>query len=232
MIINPMIPVMYRHTDLNGTIQDCNHLYANALGYSIDEVVGSSILDHATDQTRTELEKMFDDWKKTHATNISYKIQLKRRNGTVIDVVRTVRNTYVDDRVVGVGTEMREASEIKKIQDMYNIDSREGYEDPEILRRSVDYTGTIMDCSESYLKELGYGKDEIVGINLYEHTAPRSRGNMHANMENWRCGVSEDAKIWMLRKDGSEFPVYLVASDEINSNKVVIGRTVSLELIK
>ena len=88
-----------------------------------------------------------------------------------------------------------------------------------------------MDCSESYLKELGYRKDEIVGISLDEHTAPRSKGNMHANMENWRCGRTEDAKIWMLRKDRSEFPVRLIASDEINSDKIVIGRTVSLELI-
>ena len=178
-----------------------------------------------------DLERMFDAWKNTHATNISYKIQLKRKDGTAIDVVRTVTNTYVNDKVAGVGTEMREVSEIKKIQGMYDIKTREDYEDAKILRRSVDYTGTIMDCSESYLKELGYRKDEIVGISLDEHTAPRSKGNMHANMENWRCGRTEDAKIWMLRKDRSEFPVRLIASDEINSDKIVIGRTVSLELI-
>ena len=78
---------------------------------------------------------------------------------------------------------MRVMSDIKAMQDMYNVGAREGYEDPKIMRRSVDYIGTIVDCSQSYLDNLGYTKDEVVGISLYEHTAPRSKGNLHANME-------------------------------------------------
>ena len=82
------------------------------------------------------------------------------------------------------------------------------------MRRSVDYIGTIVDCSQSYLDNLGYTKDEVVGISLYEHTAPRSKGNLHANMENWRHGRRDKSKIWMLRKDGSQFPTLLSATNE------------------
>ena len=231
MIIQPMIPVMYRYTGLNGTIIDCNKLYADRLGYSIEEVVDSSIFEHATDATREDLRARFAIWQKTHMTNVSFKIQLKTKSGEAVDVVRSLINSYVDDRVVGVSTEMREISAIKEIQNMYNVEAREDYENPRIIRRSVDYIGTIMNCSQSYLKELGYEKDEIIGSSLYKHTAPRSRGSLRANMENWRCGLTEDAKIWMLRKDGTEFPTRLVASDEINDSRVVIGRTVALELL-
>lgn len=105
------------------------------------------------------------------------------------------------------------------------------YEHPHVLRRSVDYMGTIVACSQSYLDALGYAKDEVIGISLYEHTAPRSIGNLRTNMENWRAGYRDAAKIWMRRKDGSKFLVLLTSADAKDKNCLVIGRTVSLEII-
>ena len=76
---------------------------------------------------------------------------------------------------------------------------------------------------------MGYERDEIIGISLYEHTASRSQGNLHVNMHNWRVGHNDAAKIWMRRKDGSEFPTHLVATDETDKDGVIVGRTVSLK---
>ena len=50
-------------------------------------------------------------------------------------------------------------------------------------------------------------------------------------MENWRAGYRDAATIWMRRKDGTEFPTILTATDEFNDDGVVVGRTVALKIM-
>ncbi len=229
--VQATIPILYRSVDMDGIIRDCNMHYAMRLGYTVEEVIGASVLDHTTERYRKEMVARIAKWRDTPATNISKKNKLMTKGGDVIDVLQVVRKRYQNNEVIGMDVDMRDVSVIKAMQDLYDVDSRDDYEDPDILRRSVDYIGTIVDCSQSYLDNLGYAKDEVIGISLYEHTAPRSKGNLHANMENWRAGYRDAAVIWMLRKDGTEFPTTLTAADELNEDGVVVGRTVALKLM-
>ena len=231
MNIQATIPILYRSIDMDGIIRDCNMHYAIRMGYSVEEIIGTSVLDHTTEKTRKEMMTRMASWKQTHATNISKKSQLMTKKREVIDVLQIVRNIYENDKVVGMDMDMRDVAVIKEMQNMYNVEAREDYEDPDILCRSVDYMGTIIDCSQSYLDNLHYTKDEVVGISLYEHTAPKSKGNLRANMENWRAGYRDAATIWMRRKDGTEFPTVLTATDEFNDDGVVVGRTVALKIM-
>ena len=231
MNIQATIPILYRSIDMDGIIRDCNMHYAIRMGYSVEEIIGASVLDHATEKTRKEMVTRIASWKQTHATNISRKSQMMTKKGEIIDVLQIVRNRYENDKVVGMDMDMRDVAVIKEMQNMYNVEAREDYEDPDILSRSVDYMGTIIDCSQSYLDNLYYTRDEVVGISLYEHTAPRSKGNLRANMENWRAGYRDAAVIWMRRKDGTEFPTTLTATDEFNDDGVVVGRTVALKIM-
>ena len=232
MKIRAAIPVMFRSVNLEGIILDCNQYYAVRMGYTMEEVIGQSIVDHATDEYKSEVTSMLDAWKSEPATHISKQTQLKTKMGEVVTVLRTIRKKYEVDKVIGIDTELRDVAGIKKIQNIYNISNRKDYEDPDILRRSVDYMGTIVECNKAYLDNLGYTRDEVIGISLYEHTAQKSRGNLHANMENWRAGYRDKAIIWMRRKDGSEFPTMLESTDEKDENGVIVGRTVALKPIK
>ena len=232
MKIRAIIPTMYRSVDLNGTIQDCNGYYTVRMGYTIDEVIGSSILDHSPEENREEVQSMLDSWKQVPAVHIAQQTQLMTQVGEVITVYQTVYKKYEGDKVVRVDSQLRDAAAVRQIQDLYNVKARPDYEDPKILRRSVDFMGTIVECSQSYLDQLGYTRDEVIGISLYEHTALKSRGNLYANMQNWRTGFKDQAaKMWMRRKDGSEFPISLSSSDELDSEGNIVGRTVSLELL-
>lgn len=228
-IIQATIPIMYRSVDMDGIIVDCNLAYAERMGYSVDDVIGTPLFDHSSADSREEIKTAFVAWTKMHAPNISVRIHLVTKDGERIDAIRTFRNRYEGDRVVGMDSSIMEFSAIKKMQDLYDVSNREGYEDAAVMRRSVDYRGTIIDCSQSYLDNMGYERDEVIGISLYEHTAPRSQGNLHVNMHNWRVGHSDAAKIWMKRKDGSEFPTRLVATDETDRDGIIVGRTVSLK---
>ena len=230
-IIQATIPILYRSVDMDGIIVDCNKAYADRMGYSVEEVIGTSLFDHAPEDVRETLKREFSYWKRTCITNVIVGITLVTKSGERIDAVRTYRNRYKGDHIVGVDSSIMEKHEIKKMQELYSVRTRDGYEDANVMRRSVDYIGTIIDCNQSYLDNMGYTKDEVVGISLYEHTAPRSRGNLHANMSNWRVGLNYDAKIWMKRKNGGEFPTQLTASDETDGNGVIVGRTVSLRIL-
>lgn len=223
---------MYRSVDLDGIILDCNEYYAVRMGYKLEEVIGQSILEHTTDDCRQEILDMLDAWKTAPATHISKQTELKTKTGEIVTVFRTARKRYDGDKVVGIDTELRDVAGIKKIQNIYKVHTRSDYEDPKILHRSVDYMGTIIECNQSYIEHLGYTKDEVIGISLYEHTAQRSKGNLHANMENWRAGYRDTAIIWMRRKDGSEFPTKLTSTDEKDEKGVIVGRTVSLTPIE
>ena len=225
------MPVMYRSIKEDGTIVDCNHYYATRLGYRIEEVLGMSVLDHSPRECHDELLKNIEYLKHTDTPPVAVWMELMTKTGETVNVFRTSRVRRNQNGVEGIDSEFRDVLFIQQIQSIYNLDIREDYEDPKIMRRSVDHVGTIIGCNQSYLDNLGYTKNEVVGISLYEHTAPRSKGNLRVNMENWSAGFTDAATIWMRRKDGSEFPAKLTAVNEMDEDGDIVGRTVSLELI-
>ncbi len=229
-IISAKIPVMHRSVDMNGIILECGQRYADKLGYTMSEIIGTSFFAHTPAKTRKDLKASFAAWKKTGNTNVAKKIQLETKDGKAIDVILTVTNRHENGQLTGRDATMFEVSDIKDLQDTYNVGVRSDYENPYVMRRSIDYQGIIVDCNQSYLDNLGYTKDEVVGISLYKHTAARSKGLLKSNMENWRAGYRYNPKIYMQRKDGSEFPVELTAIDETDSEGKILGRTVSLKL--
>ena len=51
-------------------------------------------------------------------------------------------------------------------------------------------------------------------------------------MENWRAGHTTASKIWMKRKDGSEFLTSLSATNETDKDSTIVGRMVALKPIE
>jgi len=64
-MISTSIPELYHSVDINGIIVDCNHAYAERLGYSINEIFGVSFLEHTPEKYRDELRAKFEAWKVT-----------------------------------------------------------------------------------------------------------------------------------------------------------------------
>lgn len=230
--ITASIPEMFRLVDTNGVITDCDYLYADVLGYSIDEIVGTPLLDHTPERCRDELVAFFESCKKTDRTYTVGRSILLTSIDDEIEVMQTVENLYDNERrLVGFSIVMREISHLEEMRKMYNVSARDGYEHKSVMHRSVNYTGIIIDCNQTYLDNLGYSKEDVIGVDMVLHTADRSKNNLTAHMENWRNRIRDTAKIWMLRKDGSEFPVSLVATDERNAKGELVGRTVALRPI-
>ncbi len=228
--IGTSIPELYRSVDMNGIILDCNYAYTDRLGYCDEsEIIGTSFLEHTPEQHRHRLKAVLENWKRAGA-HVAEKIVLQTTSGEEFEVMTSTENLYDHNReLIGSSSVMREISYLEEMRRLYDVSAREGYEHPHVMHRSLNYNGIIVDCNRTYLDRLGYTKEEVVGVSVLHHTAPRSKGNISAHMENWRNGLYDTAKIWMLRKDGSEFPVSLTATDERDLEGTLVGRTVALK---
>ena len=229
--IGTSIPELYRSVDTNGIILDCNHAYAERLGYSLDEIIGISFYEHTPEEHRHRLKASFEEWQKTEA-HAAGRIFLETESGEQFEVMLAVEAWYNHhNQLGGRNATMREISHLEEMRKMYDISSRAEYENPDVMYRSVNYNGIIIDTNQTYLDKLGYTKEEVIGVNLLHHTADRSKGNIASHMENWRNGIHDNSNIWMRRKDGSEFPVSLTATDERSLDGTLVGRTVALKPI-
>jgi PAS domain S-box-containing protein len=109
-------PILFRTIDLNGMIIDCNVLYADSLGYSKNEIIGKSILDHVAKQSIDTLTQSFKQWKKTGSVK-SNEIWLQRKDGTTFPTLLSATNLYDGKgKLIGSNTALRDITEIHEAQ--------------------------------------------------------------------------------------------------------------------
>ena len=98
------------------------------------------------------------------------------------------------------------------------------YEDSPYLYRTIDINGIILDCNKCYADKLGYSKQELVGMSIYDTTAPESLDQMRESFETWKkTGRVDDREVWFRRKDGTIFPVLVSACKLYDENDKLIG---------
>lgn len=107
---------LYRTVDAGGKIISCNKSYAKSLGYSIREVIGSTIFLHVAEKSSDDLKQVFEKWRSTGLVK-NHEIWLKRKDGTIFPVLLSVNNMYDEKRkLLGSNTVMRDISEIYQIR--------------------------------------------------------------------------------------------------------------------
>ena len=229
--IKKTLPELYRSVDLDGTIIDCNDYYAQRLGYTVDEVIGMSLFQHTPEEDQKQMLSFFTSWKETG--NVSNRqIKLMTKNNETFDVLLTATNRYdVHGELIGSITILRDISELKELQALVKLRKYESlYEESPDMYRTVNYQGIIIDCNRSYENKLGYTKEEIIGINLLEHTSSKSTSAMRVNMASWRnTGKGQTTEVWMKKKDGTEFPAMLTPTNLYDDDGALIGRNVVIK---
>ena len=222
---------MYRSTDLDGKIIDCNYKYARMLGYSKDEVIGMSIFDHTPDEHHDAIRTIFERWKERMPIN-NRKFPLLTRSGHIFNVLVTVQDVLgTRGELVRNHTTLLDSEEVHMLQEKVKLSKYESlYENSPDMYRTVNIEGVIIDCNRAYQKKIGYTKDEIIGRNLTEHTADRSISTILIHMARWRrSGICVPAKIWLKRKDNSVFPSKLTPTNLYDYDGALLGRNVVIQ---
>ncbi|MBI5146761.1 MAG: PAS domain S-box protein [Thaumarchaeota archaeon] len=115
---------LYRTVDLSGKIILCNKAYARTLGYSMNEVIGSSIFDHVAEKSINEMKQTFQKWRSSGFV-LNHEIWLKRKNGTIFPVLLSASNIYDDKgKLIGSHTVMRDISEIYTTKEIEGIKTK------------------------------------------------------------------------------------------------------------
>jgi len=100
------------------------------------------------------------------------------------------------------------------------------YESSPDLLRTVNQDGIIIDCNTTYVKNLGYSKEEIIGMSIYDHTADGNLDRMRDVFGTWKGGKTiTNKEIWLKRKNGTIFPVLLSATTMYDGEKVIGSNT-------
>lgn len=246
-------PALKRTINSRGKIITCNKAYAETLGYTKREIIGKSIFEFVPKEGLRAMQEAFETWKKTGVIE-GRKIWFKRKDGSTFPGLISANNIY-DKRghLIGSNTSIRDISEIysahtkleasehqlreqyeklettNKILSLTEQKYRNLYEQSPILLRTIDFDGKITDCNEAYANALGYTRDEVIGMSIYDNTAEKSVQDMKDQFEVWRRTLRVTQKeIWMKRKDGSVFPSLLSGGSLFDENGKVVGRTVAL----
>jgi PAS domain S-box-containing protein len=246
-------PTPQRTINTKGTIISCNDAYAHAFGYTKKEIIGKSIFAFVPKESTAAMQESFETWKKNGIVE-DRKVWFKKKDGSTFPGLISANNIYDNKGIlIGSNTSIRDVSEIytahakleerehqlreqfERLEKANNLLSlteqkyRNLYEKSPVLLRTIDFEGHITDCNEAYTKALGYTRDEIIGITIYDHTAEKSISSMKDEFEEWRkTHHVTQREIWMKRKDGSIFPSLLSGGSLYDEQGRVVGRTVAL----
>ncbi len=245
-------PDLLRTIDLDGVILNCNKSYAKNLGYEKNEIIGSSILKHTADRSYVDLEKGIAEWRASGMIS-NVEIWLKRKDGSSFPTLFSGNNLYDENgKLIGRTVAFRDISDIyaartrieqdeKKINeqndDLKKINFllasaetrfRSLYDTSPDLMRTIDHDGNITDCNDAYALDLGYTKQEIIGMSIFDHAAEKNIDHMRQIFDSWKSGHSiTNKEVWMKRKDGAIFPALLSATtfyegdDQMRSNTII-----------
>jgi len=144
-------PDLYCTTDRGGIILDCNKSYSKRLGYTKEEVIGTSLFNYAADIKA--IKNSFDAWNQT-GNVISDEIWLMTKDGTTFPTLFGANNLYDENgNLIGSNTIIKDISEI--------YDARKKIE-----------MQTVMELQLAELKKLEKAKDEFISMMTHELKTP------------------------------------------------------------
>jgi len=109
-------PGLNRTIDLNGTIIDCNKSYADAFGYTKDEIIGKSIFDFIPKEDQDDMRYSFETWKRTGEVK-SHEIIFMKKDGSLFPGILSATNLYDDKgNLIGSNTIIQDLSDIRSAQ--------------------------------------------------------------------------------------------------------------------
>ena len=122
------------------------------------------------------------------------------------------------------------SEKINSFNDVNNLDIyRELYENSLILFRTINLKGEIINCNKAYSEAIGYTKNEIIGQNIFAHTAIESLDEMTEMFNTWKSGKCYSNKeIWLRKRNGEKF-LGLFSANNLYDNGVLVGSNTAIQ---
>ena len=102
----------------------------------------------------------------------------------------------------------------------------------EPMYRVMDIDGVIIDCNHKYARMLGYAKDEIIGLSIFEHTPEDKREVIQDIFDKWKNRTPiNNIRFPLLTKNGNVFDVLITTVEDVHrpNGDLARGRTTLLD---
>jgi len=104
------------------------------------------------------------------------------------------------------------------------------YDNSPDLLRTINLNGIIIDCNQTYADTLGYEREEVIGVSIFEHVAENSLDALRESFKIWKTnGSVKNREIWLKRKNGSAFPTLLSATNLYDASGNMIGSNTTIK---
>lgn len=236
--------------DTKGILKECNKTYASALGYAKVELVGKSVFEYVADKS---MEKAMDSFSSfiTIGSARNIEIWLKHRNGREFPTLISANGRFDESSKLIEGvvtikniTEIYEARQlieheqklitmqlekIKKVNKKLiesELKYQSLYENSPDLYSTLDLNDMRIDCNKSYVENMGYRKEELIGTSIFEGTHFTKYDALRAKkiLEQVKKGKSfTNLEFHLMRKDGTSFPVLVNVVPIKNEHGEIIG---------
>lgn len=200
--------------DLQGYITSWNTAAEQQFGYKANEIIGQPASILAPRELHTE-QKLLVDMVLGGEPIPYYETVRLHKNGKRIDVATTLSPVInAKDNVIGVSIISRDISERKVIErQLINSERRyrQLYESTPAMLHSIDTEGNIMHVSNAWLKNMGFGRTEVIGraSKTFLSDASRIYAEQVALPNFFENGYCDKIPYEFIRKDGSVIEVLL-----------------------
>ncbi len=199
--------------DSNAHIVDVNKAAASLTGYTKDELLKMSIPALHEEEDLEAFNKYFR--RIMDGEPITSEAKIRRKDGTKVDTEFSNKRIIIG-RVPYMHTIARDITERKKIEEMLML-----------VHFSTEHTkdaiywiipnGNFVNVNETACKELGYTKEELLQMSVFDVAPSFPRENWNSHWEELKEKGSMIFENTHLRKDGTTFPV------EISVNYIKYG---------
>lgn len=197
----------------NGTILECNDAATKIFGYDADELIGAKTKKLHIDNEHAKLFQttLLTDIKSKGSLK-NFRFRLKRENGNIFPSEHTVleMKNGAQDRIGWISI-IRDLSEMQATKDaLFESENkfRLLYDNAPLSYQSLDENGNFVEVNDTWLNQLGYEKNEVIGRNFSEFIASEWQKHFQVNFPRFKAiGEVLGVEFEMVKKDGSHILV-------------------------
>lgn len=105
-------PDLYRTVNYHGIIIDCNKAYLEKLGYTKDEAIGTSLLEHTSDKSISNMRVNMASWRNT-GKGKTIEMWMKKKDGSEFPALLTPTNLFDDEgALIGRNVVIKDITEL------------------------------------------------------------------------------------------------------------------------